>query len=205
MLEIKMNKEIENYTESIFFGLSLRQFIFSFLACGVAVGTYFLLRGILGMEMTSWVCIVAAFPFAALGFVKYNGMTAEQLAKAIIKSEFITPKKLVMGNGCYLYEEFEEELKQKRRAVPNRKFIIGISKDKYLQNPKGRRRRGKAAGIEASNLMTSETLGGASSLMMAELRTAELRAGKMNYVTESIPGVRNERRGRSRERQDYRC
>ena len=35
-MEVKINKEIRNYTESMFFGLSLRQFIFSVLACGVA-------------------------------------------------------------------------------------------------------------------------------------------------------------------------
>ena len=37
-MEVKINREIRNYTESMFFGLSLRQFIFSVLACGVAVG-----------------------------------------------------------------------------------------------------------------------------------------------------------------------
>ncbi len=36
-MEVKINKEIRNYTESMFFGLSMRQFIFSVLACGVAV------------------------------------------------------------------------------------------------------------------------------------------------------------------------
>ena len=40
-MEVKINKEIRNYTEAIFFGLSLRQFIFSVLACGIAVGLYF--------------------------------------------------------------------------------------------------------------------------------------------------------------------
>ena len=39
-MEVKINKEIRNYTESMFFGLSLRQFIFSVLACAVAVGLY---------------------------------------------------------------------------------------------------------------------------------------------------------------------
>ena len=32
-MEVKINREIRNYTESMFFGLSLRQFIFSVLAC----------------------------------------------------------------------------------------------------------------------------------------------------------------------------
>ena len=75
-MEVKINKEIRNYTESMFFGLSLRQFIFSVLACGVAVGLYFLLRPHFGTETLSWMCILGAAPFALIGFVKYNGMTA---------------------------------------------------------------------------------------------------------------------------------
>ena len=39
-MEVKINREIRNYTESMFFGLSLRQFIFSVLACGVAVAQH---------------------------------------------------------------------------------------------------------------------------------------------------------------------
>ena len=35
-MEVKINREIRNYTESMFFGLSLRQFIFSACACVVA-------------------------------------------------------------------------------------------------------------------------------------------------------------------------
>ena len=62
-MEVKINKEIRNYTESMFFGLSLRRFIFSVLACGVAVGLFFLLRPRFGTETLSWVCILGAFPF----------------------------------------------------------------------------------------------------------------------------------------------
>lgn len=39
-MEVKINREIRNYTESMFFGLSLRQFVFSLLAVAVAVGLY---------------------------------------------------------------------------------------------------------------------------------------------------------------------
>ena len=42
-MEVKINKEIRNYTESMFFGLSMRQFIFSVLAIAVAVVLYFVL------------------------------------------------------------------------------------------------------------------------------------------------------------------
>lgn len=65
-MEVKINREIRNYTEAMFFGLSLRQFIFSVLACGVAVGIYFLLRPYVGTETVSWMCILGAAPFALL-------------------------------------------------------------------------------------------------------------------------------------------
>ena len=121
-MEVKINREIRDYTESMFFGLSLRQFIFSVLACGVAVGVYFLLRPILGLETTSWVCILAAVPFAAVGFLKYNGMTAEKCIVAIIRSEFIIPKQLCFGN-CNMYMALMEEAKDEktRRKLPLRR------------------------------------------------------------------------------------
>ena len=103
-MEVKINREIRDYTESMFFGLSLRQFIFSIFACGIAVGIYFGLKDYLGTETVSWLCIVGAAPFALMGFVKYNGMTAEQFIMAWIKSEFITPKKLLFGANNIYYD-----------------------------------------------------------------------------------------------------
>ena len=40
-MEIKINKEIRAYRETLFFGLSVRQFVCSVLAVGVAVTLYF--------------------------------------------------------------------------------------------------------------------------------------------------------------------
>ena len=94
-MEIKINREIRNYTESMFFGLSLRQFIFSVVACAVAVGVYFFLKPYLGTETVSWVCVLSAAPFALLGFVKYNGMTAAKFFWAFITSAIFIPKILV--------------------------------------------------------------------------------------------------------------
>jgi hypothetical protein len=88
----------------MFFGLSLRQFIFSILACGVAVGIYFGLKNHLGTETVSWMCIVGAAPFAAIGFIKYHGMAAEEFIWAWIKSEFLMPKKLMFGATNSYYE-----------------------------------------------------------------------------------------------------
>ena len=109
-MEVKINKEIRNYTESMFFGLSLRQFIFSVLACGVAVVLYFLLRPRFGTETLSWVCILGAFPFAAMGFITYHGMTAEKFIWAWIRSEFLEPKEIRFESSNFYYEALKDKL-----------------------------------------------------------------------------------------------
>ena len=100
-LEVRINKEVRDYQESLFFGLTLRQFIFALLAVAVAVGIYFGLRPVLGSEV-GWVCILAAFPFALGGFFRYNSMTFEQFILAVIRSELLYPKRLVFKSD-HLY------------------------------------------------------------------------------------------------------
>ena len=117
-MEVKINKEIRNYTESMFFGLSLRQFIFSVLACGVAVGLFFLLRPHFGTETLSWVCVLGASPFAVMGFVRYNGMTAEQFVWAWIKSEFLMPKKLMFLPDNLYYEALKPNIEAREKGLP---------------------------------------------------------------------------------------
>ena len=107
-MEVKINSEIRDYSESVYFGLSLRQFLFSLLACGVAVGLYFLLKPFFGIETLSWVCILGAAPFAALGFFKYHGMTAEKALLVYIRSEILMPKELKF-KAKNLYDAIEKK------------------------------------------------------------------------------------------------
>lgn len=117
-MEVKINKEIRNYTESMFFGLSMRQFLFSVLACSVAVGLFFLLRGRFGTETVSWMCVLGASPFAVMGFVRYNGMTAEQFVWAWIKSEFILPKKMLFVSENLYYEAMKNAIEAHAKGAP---------------------------------------------------------------------------------------
>ena len=114
-MEVKINREIREYTESMYFGLSLRQFIFSVLACVVAIVAYFISRPLFGLEIASWLCVIVAFPFAVMGFVKYNGMPAEKFFIAWFKSEFLIPKKLTFRNSNVYYNLLEEGRKAKRK------------------------------------------------------------------------------------------
>ena len=114
-MEVKINKEISNYQESIFFGLSMRQFIFSVLAVIVAVVLYFTLNPYLGTETVSWVCVVGAAPFAAMGFITYHGMTAEQFVINWIRTVLIEPKCFKFQSKSVYYQLMETSAKSKRK------------------------------------------------------------------------------------------
>lgn len=142
-MEVKINKDIREFSESIFFGLSLRQFIFSLLACVVAVILYFTLKPHLGLETVSWVCILGTIPFAVLGFVKYNGMTAEQFIVAFIKSEFLIPKRLTFKSKNIYAEIFKPTI--------NKKLKQGILKPQHKQKEKKNKKQKKAKKEVESN------------------------------------------------------
>lgn len=103
-MEIKINKEIRAYKESIFFGLNFRQFVCSVAAVGIAVGVYFLAKKPLGEEMVSWVCMLAAAPVATMGFFKYQGMALERFITAWFRSEFLCSGRRLFRANNWLYQ-----------------------------------------------------------------------------------------------------
>lgn len=99
----------------MFFGLSIRQFIFSLLAVIVAVGIYFLLKPYVGTETVSWMCVLGAAPFAALGFITYNGMTAEKFIWAWFRSEILEPKQLRFESSNIYFEAMKDTMEERRQ------------------------------------------------------------------------------------------
>lgn len=133
--EIKINKEIRDYTESIFFGLSLRQSIFSIIACIIACGLYFLFKDRLGTEMTSWLCVLGAAPFAAFGFIRFQGMYTEDIMKTALCSFLLSSTNLI-NKPFDLYEElFNSIINQSRKeSIVHDKKLRKIEKAKQRKN-----------------------------------------------------------------------
>ena len=116
-MEVKINKDVREYTESMFFGLSLRQFIFSIVAAIVAVVIYFWLKPHFGTETVSWMCVLGTAPFAALGFINYHGLNAEQLLWVWLKSEIIEPKKLIFESTTLYYDVLKENITKREKEA----------------------------------------------------------------------------------------
>ena len=109
-MEVKINREIRDYTESIFFGLSLRQSIFSFLAIAMAVILGFAFRGNVNTEVLSWICVLGAAPFAVIGFVSYHGMPAEKFVWVWFRSEILEPKQLCFRPSNLYYDLMKDTI-----------------------------------------------------------------------------------------------
>ncbi len=111
-MEVRINKEVRNYTESIFFGLNARQFFFSVLACISALFAYMVTGRCFGKEIVSWICILAALPFGLLGFVRFQQMNAEEILKHVIWS-FLLEHRDLYDEPWNLYYEISKENRKK--------------------------------------------------------------------------------------------
>lgn len=113
-MEIPVNREIRSYHEAVFWGLSLRQLFFGVLAVIVSIAVYFLLQPALGSDIVSWLCILAAAPFAFFGFFNWHGMTAEKVLFAWIKHR-TAPAELPFVSTNYTTIYFKELLDRLRK------------------------------------------------------------------------------------------
>lgn len=114
-----MNKEIQEFQESFFFGLSMRQCFFSVLAIAAAVGVYLGTKDTCGTEIAGWLSVFAAAPFAGCGFFRYHQMTLEKFVWVWLKSEILCPKKLVFQSENLYLKCLEETIEIGTRSCRN--------------------------------------------------------------------------------------
>ncbi len=87
---------------------------FSGLALIFSVLIYVILSPFLPIAVWSLICILAATPIAALGFIKYNGMCAEEFIVVFIRYLF-TPKHVVFVSE----QKTQNHIKRKEQKLEN--------------------------------------------------------------------------------------
>ncbi len=120
-MQIKANKDVRGYQTEVFFGMDLRQLVFTGLAAASAVGCWFLFRSRLGGEAVSWLCILSALPFGAFGFVKWHGMYPERLLPALFRSRVLHRDTLYFRTDCPEKEIIKSCLQEEKAYAGKRK------------------------------------------------------------------------------------
>ena len=130
MIEIRIPKEIKNYREKLFFGLTLRQSICAGVALLICVPLYIFGNKFIPQEALSWLVILIAAPLMLAGFFRYNDMTFEQFAVEFIYHSF-TPQKRVYSyepifielRNEYISDELAAEIEEKERKSAVKRFF----------------------------------------------------------------------------------
>ena len=78
---IEINKNIDNYKESVVLGLSARQLVYSVLSVTVGGGIVLLLYQHVGLTVSTYIAIPVVAPIAMTGFYSYHGMTFMEMMK----------------------------------------------------------------------------------------------------------------------------
>lgn len=112
-------------------GLTLRQLLCSGIAIGLAVLIYLWAKPLLGQETASWLCILAAAPIAAAGFLSYDGLPFEKfvnIAACVSLSatgSSIFPKLLILWNLLAIYPSARSVRPDSNKISPaNRGFFF---------------------------------------------------------------------------------
>ena len=105
---IEINKDIQNYKESVVLGLTARQLVFSALSVVCGGGIVILTYPYVGLTTSAYIAIPVVAPIALSGFYSYNGMTFMEMMKRKLHFAF--------GNRAltYISEEVEKAIQQHR-------------------------------------------------------------------------------------------
>lgn len=98
----------------------------------MAILIYFLCVDQLGVEITSWLCMLAAAPFASLGFITYQSMNAEQIVLTAWHSFLLSKTDLIFKPVVNLYYEMFKTVfeKQQKEVLQNNKKLRKTKKAK---------------------------------------------------------------------------
>ena len=72
------------------------------------------------MEITSWLCILIAMPFAALGFITFQGLTFEQIIVEAIAYVILSSKRLI-SIPYNLYYDLTKEIITKHQKEDSKR------------------------------------------------------------------------------------
>ena len=155
MIEIRIPKEIREYKEKIFIGLTLKQVIAIGVMAVVNIPLFMVLNPLFGMQIASLVIMLVAAPIGAWGFVKIGGLDAEEFIKLFFINTFILPlnRKYETEN---VYEQIADMIREKDYQDIKDDFEkVRIAEQKSLQadEVKLRRKMGsKAKTVDSKQL-----------------------------------------------------
>ena len=134
IMVIDINKNIDNYKETVVLGLTAKQLVYSILSVAVGGGIVLLLYQKVGLTVSAYIAIPAVTPIALSGFYSYNGMGFIEMMK--LKMHF------AFGNRALAYVSTEGE--DVIRNIRQQEMMA----DKKAQKKQSGRQKGAENGVD---------------------------------------------------------
>lgn len=128
IMVIDINKNIDNYKETVVLGLTAKQLVYSVLSVVVGGGIVLLLYQKVGLTVSAYIAIPAVTPIALSGFYSYNSMGFIEMMK--LKMHF------AFGNRALAYVSTEGE-----DVIRNIRQQEMLADKKEMKKQKGRRKK----------------------------------------------------------------
>lgn len=134
MIRAEIPQDVTEYKEQFFFGMTTRQLICVVLMLVLAVVTFVFGKKFLSTDILVYAIMLEVAPLAAVGFMKYNGMGCEKIAKVAAefyfgvqhrKMTYLPPETEIHDTVRKIYlrqleEERKVELKEQKKSVKKR-------------------------------------------------------------------------------------
>lgn len=115
---IEISKDIERYKESVFFGFTAKQLMFSIAAVIAGGGIVLLLYPYIGLTFSVYVAVPVVAPIALGGFYSLNGMSFYEVAERKIRMLFLNkPLTYVSTEGEAMLRECRQKREVSKQAV----------------------------------------------------------------------------------------
>lgn len=132
-MEIKINKDIQDYKTTVYGNLTMRELSFSLLAVIGAVGLFFLTHKAVGNSLACVLCALWAIPCALFGYYEKDHMHLEDRL-AVLRRERNTPQVLIFQKENTIFDAMKAKEQEEHRAKIYKH--IGYRKHADLSKPK---------------------------------------------------------------------
>ena len=134
---IEINKNIDNYKESVVLGLTARQLVYSALSVVVGGGIVLLLYRHMGLTVSTYIAVPVIAPIAMTGFYSYHGMTFIEMMKLKLYFAFANRTYTYMSTeGEQAVQRLRQEEETKNKAEKQYGKERGQWQGRFCSSPK---------------------------------------------------------------------
>lgn len=115
-MEMKTNKDVTEYEENVFIGMTMRQTVLGIAGVAIIAGAYFMTYNRMNSNMASWVAIGFGLPCFLFGFAKPHKMKLEKFLATWVRCNFLEHRRLSFKSENKFYQAcFIEQKNMKER------------------------------------------------------------------------------------------